>query len=375
MKILILTVTTGQGHNQVADSLSKNFQDKGIESLCVDALEYINPVLKESVSQGYLMSTKRVPKIYGKVYRLAEKRDSDGKDSKFIKITNTILAKKLIHFVDDYKPDIIICTHVFAALLVSYVEHKIKGNIKTVGIITDFTIHPYWEDTEIDYYITAHELLMNQAEKKGLAKEQVMPIGIPINPKFAQKRSKAEAREELGIDNMTTVLVMSGSMGYGKIVNVIRALDKSSMNFQIISVCGNNEKLKKRIDNAKLSKKIYNFGFTDKVDLMMDAADCIVTKPGGLTTSEALAKGLPMIIANPIPGQEDRNLEFLLNNGAAMKISSTFPIDEAIYQMFTNEKRYKNIIEMIEGLSKPNSTKKFLDFIFEIGKGGQEEVE
>lgn len=372
MKVLILTVTTGQGHNQVAESLAKCMREREFECLCIDALEYINPVLKESVSHGYLMSTKRMPKIYGKVYRLAEKRDNEGKDSKFIKITNSILAKKMVRFVEDYMPDVIICTHVFAAILVSDVSNKINDNIKTVGIVTDFTIHPYWEDTRMDYYITAHELLTNQAEKKGLKKESIMPIGIPINPKFANKTEKLEARRILGIDDKRTVLVMSGSMGYGKIFGMIKKLASSNVDFQIISVCGNNEKLKKRIDNAKLEKKIYNFGYTDKVDLLMDAADCIVTKPGGLTTSEALAKGLPMIVANPIPGQEDRNVEFLLNNGAAMKVSSTFPVDEAIYQMFTNTLR-ENIGEIISALGRPNSTRDFLDLIIRIANNKRTE--
>ena len=372
MKVLILTITAGQGHNQVADSLRKSMQERGIESLSIDALEYISPMLKESVSQGYLMSTKRIPKIYGKVYRLAEKRDNEGEDSKFLKITNSILAKKLVRFVENYKPDVIVCTHVFAAILVSYVANKIHGNIKTVGIITDFTIHPYWEDTSVDYYITAHELLTNQAEKKGLASEKVIPSGIPINPKFAKKMDKSEARRLLGVEDKRTVLVMSGSMGYGKIGRIIKKLDSSGMDFQIISVCGNNERLKRKIDGYKLNKKIYNYGFTDKVDIFMDAADCIVTKPGGLTTSEALAKGLPMIMANPIPGQEDRNVEFLLNNGAAMKVSSTFPVDEAIYQMFTNTTRRKNIGEIVSVLGRPNSTEDFLEFIIKIANEKKE---
>ncbi len=367
MRVLILTVTAGQGHNQVAKSLCEYLRAEGIEALSVDALEYINPVLKESVSQGYLMSTKRLPKVYGKVYRMAEKRDLEGKDSRFIKITNSILAKKLVGFVEDFHPDVIVCTHVFAALLVSYVANKIHENIKTVGIITDFTIHPYWEDTDNDYYITANELLTNQARKKGLGTEKIIPTGIPINPKFAQRLGTREARDALGIADMRTVLVMSGSMGYGKLEKMIEELDSSELDFQIISVCGHNEKLKRNIDKMELHREIHNFGFTDKVDVLMDASDCIVTKPGGLTTSEALAKGLPMIMANPIPGQEDRNVEFLLNNGAALKVSPTFTVDEAIYQLFTNETRRRNIDEIVSVLGRPNSMRDFVEFIKEIG--------
>ncbi len=374
MRALIFTVTTGQGHNQVAKVLCDNLQDNGVETLLVDAFEYITPMLKDAINQGYLVSTKRIPRIYAKGYRILEKRDAESHESLLSKMLNGVLARKLVKCVEDFQPDVIVCTHVFASIMVSYVTNKLNHRIKTVGIVTDFTMHPYWEEAHMDYYITASELLNNQAYKKGITPDEIVPIGIPINPKFAVKNEKAYARSHLGIDDKKTILVMSGSMGFGKIANMIKKLDKSELDFQIISVCGYNERLKQKIDKTELRHKIYNYGFTDKVDLLMDAADCIVTKPGGLTTSEALAKGLPMIIANPIPGQEDRNEEFLLNNGAAIKISSTFPIDEALYTIFSTDVRLKSMCDMVEVLGKPNSTRDFVDFILKIGSINDKEI-
>ncbi len=366
MRVLILTVTAGQGHNQVAKSLYEYLQNEGAEAMYLDALEYINPVLKDLVSYGYLMSVKELPKVYGKAYRMAEKRDPDGKDSKFIKISNTILSGKLVKFVGEYMPDVIVCTHVFAAVLINYISDKIDKNIKTVGIITDFAIHPYWEDTTADYYITANEMLNNQAKMRGIDTSKLVPVGIPINPKFAERTDKRTARKRLGIPDIRTVLVMSGSMGYGKILSLMERLDMSEAEFQIISVCGRNERLKNEIDETRFFHNVYNYGYSDMIDVFMDAADCIVTKPGGLTTSEALAKGLPMIMANPIPGQEDRNVEFLLNNGAALKVSKTFPIDEALYQLFNNSERRKTISEILTFLGKPNAMRDCVDFIMKI---------
>ncbi len=368
MRVLILTVTTGQGHNQVAENLKMRLSEQGIHVLSMDALEYISPSLKELVSQGYLMSAKRLPKIYGKAYRMAEKHDFENKERKLMKIASSFMAEKLAKFINEYIPDIIICTHVFAAILIESVEKKIKNPIKLVGIVTDFTIHPYWEETELDYYITATEQLSNQALKKGIPQERILPIGIPIAPKFATKLDKAEARKLLEIEDKSTILVMGGSMGYGKIGKMIKQLDRSDLDFQIISVCGNNNKLKHEIDKIPLKHTIYNYGFSDKVDLFMDASDCIITKPGGLTTSEALAKGLPMIIANPIPGQEDRNVEFLLNNGVAFKISKTFPVDEALYQMFSNPKRMESLKTMATALGRGNSAQSFTDFMLSLEK-------
>lgn len=367
MRVLILTITTGQGHNQVAGNLSSCLKQQNAEVLTMDVFEYISSGLKEIVSHGYLMSTKRLPRVYGKAYRLAEKRDADGK---VVRITSNIMARKLVRFVDDYMPDVIICTHVFAAMLVTSVKRKLEQTPKSVGIVTDFTIHPYWEETEMDYYITATELLNNQAIKKGIKPEALLPIGIPIDPRFSETQEKSKARAELGFEDKRTVLVMSGSMGYGKLGRMIKQLDESELDFQIITVCGHNAKLKRWIDETSFKHKLYNFGFSDKVCLFMDAADCIVTKPGGLTTSEALAKGLPMIMANPIPGQEDRNVEFLLNNGAAFKVSSTFPVDEALYHLFTNQERLDGIRKMVKILGRGDSAQKFTEFILSLDNDG-----
>lgn len=371
MKVLILTITAGQGHNQAAKTLCEYLcKHHGVQADILDTFEYINQGLKEIVSRGYLMSAKRLSKIYGKAYRLAEKRDSD--NGYIMRATSSIMAKKLIKYVEEYNPDVIVCTHVFAAMLVTDIEKSLNHTIKTVGIVTDFTVHPYWEETKLDYYVTANEFLTNQAVKKGINKSCVLPLGIPIDPKFASSLKKEEARERLEIEDKRTVLVMSGSMGYGKVGRMVKQLDNSDMDFQIISVCGNNQKLKKQIDKMKKKHKIYNYGFTDKVNIMMDAADCIITKPGGITTSEALAKGLPMIIANPIPGQEDRNVEFLMNNGAALKVSSTFTVDEAIYQIFTNQTRLKQLCEICGVLGKPYSTLEIVDLCLKVGGGKNE---
>ncbi len=366
MKVLVLTVTTGQGHNQVAKTLSEHLEkNEGVESCFLDTLEYINQGLKEIVSRGYLMTTKRLPKVYGKAYRLAEKRE--GENSRIVKITSSIMAKKLLKFIEEYGADVVVCTHVFSAILITYLKKKYELNIKTVGIVTDFTIHPYWEETEMDYYVTANECLTNQAVKKGIEKTKVKPLGIPIDPKFERRTEKALARHVLGFEEKRTVLVMSGSMGYGKVVRTIKKIDSSDLDFQIVSVCGSNERLKKQVDSLRMRHKLYNFGFSDQIDLFMDAADCIVTKPGGLTTSEALAKALPMIIANPIPGQEDRNVEFLLNNGAAFKMSSTFTVDEALFQLFSSEERIKIMNKMVELLGKPKALRDIVELILEMG--------
>ena len=365
MKGLIFSITAGQGHNQTAKVLSDYLNASGVECSYMDVFEYINPLLSESVSKLYLMSSKNMPQIYGGGYRMCEKRDA-GANHMLPKMTNAFLAKRLLKLVRKEKPDVIICTHVFAALLVTYLTGHIDIQTHTIGIVTDFTIHPYWEDTNLDYYVTASELLTNQGVKKGIPEYKFKPFGIPIDPKFSRRKDKKEARKELGLEDKDTVLVMSGSMGFGNVLEEIKELDRLNLDYQIVTICGNNKKLKSQIDKLEMKKTVYNYGYVNNVDIFMDAADCIVTKPGGLTTSEALAKGLPMIMNNPVPGQEDRNVEFLLNAGAAMKVSKTFPIDDAIYNLFINKERRKNLDGSIKSLQKPDSTMDLVSFIIDL---------
>lgn len=366
MKALILSITAGQGHNQTAKVMSDYLNTAGVECSYMDAYEYINPVLSDSVSRIYLMSTKTLPKIYGGVYRLCEKREPSEVRHLLSKLTNSVLSGRLYKYIVKEAPDVIICTHIFAALLITYLKETNALSAKTIGIVTDFTIHPYWEDSNLDYYVTASPLLTLQGIKKGIPAEKFKPFGIPINPKFSKKFDRAEACRQLGIPDKRTILVMSGSMGFGNIIEEIETLDKLDLDFQIVSICGSNKRVKSKIDKMVWRKNVYNYGYVDNVDVFMDAADCIVTKPGGLTTSEALAKGLPMIMANPIPGQEDRNVEFLLNVGAAIKMSGTYPIDEAVYQIFSSPKRRLLLDEAVAALGRPNSTRDLSDFVVSL---------
>lgn len=366
MRVLILTVTAGHGHNQAAAVIMNHLKELNIDCEVLDTYEYINPILSESVAKGYLISTKFTPAVYGRLYNLAEKRDKGDKKLSLSSLISAIFSKKLTGFLYEYDPDVIVCTHIFAAQIISYMQNKGDLRAKTIGIVTDFTIHPFWEDTNLDCYVIANELLIHQAAKKGISINKIAPIGIPIHTKFSKKMNVSEARELLGVEDKTTIFVMSGSMGYGKVEKVIQEIDSLDLDLQIISVCGNNKSLKKKIDEMDIRKKIYNFGFVDNVDIIMAASDCIVTKPGGLTVSESLAKGIPMILINPIPGQEDRNVEFLLNNGLAIKISETYPIDEAIYQLMNNDWRRYHLQAMVQKVGRPNATRDLGELIIKM---------
>ncbi len=365
MKVLVLSVTAGQGHNSTARALCAYLESIGCQAEMLDTLEYVNGALGETVSRGYLLVATNAKLAYKGAYRLAEKRKKSKSEISPTRATGNLMSKKLIKYINSYDPDVIICTHVFAGIILDVLKEKDQLRAKTVGIVTDFMFHPYWEEgVNLDYVVTPNEQMLVQARKKGFADSQVLPFGIPIHPKFSQSISKEQARAELGLDiNKPTVLLMSGSMGYGNIEETVNALDSVPFDFQLITVCGYNTEAKARIDEMKTSKRILNLGYVDYVEKLMDASDCIISKPGGLTTSEALVKGLPMIIVDPVPGQEDRNTEFLTNNGVAMAVTSTSPLDDVVYQMLANPKRVEVMRQAIALIAKPNSTKDICEFV------------
>jgi processive 1,2-diacylglycerol beta-glucosyltransferase len=367
MKVLILSVTAGQGHNSTAKALSDYFDTIHVESEVFDTYQHISSILAKTIDKGYNVSTKSMSKIYASVYQRWENRkdEKDFDKNSPMRAFHSFLSRKLYAHIKEYEPDVLIGTHSLTGMLMDILKKKNKISVPTYCIVTDFVFHPYWEEgRNIDYIVTATELLNLQARKKGFKRNQILPFGIPINPKFAKHDSKQKARKTIGIDqNKFTILLMGGGVGYGHMYDTLMQIDALNIDCQIIVVCARNEKVKAKINAAETRKPVLCLGFVDNVEQLMDASDCIITKPGGLTTSEALAKTLPIIIVNPIPGQEERNTEFLLNNGVAMQVTKTCPLDEVIFQFFFFPEKIENMKRNINLLRRPNSTRDICEFI------------
>lgn len=362
MKALILSVGTGHGHNQVAKAIRTTLCEKeNITVDVVDVFEYINPVLGKSISEGYLIATKYLPEYYGSMYRKAENKESTVITNISEKI-NVLLSKKLRRLVEDFSPDLLIFTHVFAARMFDHINYSRRDAIK-IGVITDYTIHPFWENTSLDYYIVPADSLVAEASSKGIDPNKVLSLGMPLNSKFSTPIKKAEAASILGIENRRTVLVMGGSMGYGNIDEKLIALDRCHEDFQIVCVCGNNNEMYERIKQLSLNKKLILMGFVDYINVLMSAADLIVTKPGGITISECLVKKLPMILVNPIPGQEDRNLEFLTKAEAALNSKNVDDLTHIVDNLLSNNAAYNKLLSNLSKLSKPNACNELCQFI------------
>ena len=374
MRVLILSVTAGYGHHATAKAVGDMLASRGAEVHTLDVYAYISNLIKTTIDKGYLFSSKLMQTLYRLVYQLAENTGASyfSSSPSIINIINALGASKFAKVLAGYSPDVIVCTHIFAAQMVDELKKRKKlDDIKTIGIVTDYTLHPYWEDVpRVQYIVTASELLTYRCVKRGIPEERILPFGIPVHPKFNRQLARRDAAAQLGIDpSMRTLLLMGGSMGYADHVKTLEILTQIGLPLQLLVVCGNNAKMKIRVEQfaAKYEGNciIKPYGFVNNVEVMMSASDCIVSKPGGLTVSEALAKNLPMLLVDPIPGHEERNVEFLVNNGMAALITKNFPIDEAVYELFSNPVRLQTVRQTMRAIAHPDATERLAEFILQ----------
>ena len=371
-----MSVTAGEGHNSTAKAICRQLEGMGHECEVMDTYLNVNRGLYEIISKGYLLAVDSMKRVYAKVYRSLENREKNPNDRCFSRFANSLLTGKTYEKIKQIDPDIIIYTHSFCGILLDVMKQKGVLDIPLIGVVTDFVMHPFWEEAlRSDKIVIPNELLIPAAHNKGFTDEQILPLGIPINPSFSCAQDKSEVRLKLGLDvNKRTILIMGGSMGYGNLADSIRDLDKSKLDFQLICVCGNNVQAREEIAALTLKKKILLLGYANNVNELMDASDCIVTKPGGITTSETLAKNLPMIICNPIPGQEERNAEFLQNNGAAIAVGGAFSLSDAVGMLFYHPERVEQMKASIAKIRKPNSTSDICEWAERLVKAREDDV-
>lgn len=365
MKTIILTATAGEGHNSVARSLDNELKSRGIESHIVDICQINGDWLKDFANGFYNMSINYFPSLYGASYDSADKKIQESNGAQPRKIAQKMLAVEIKKFIDEFQPDAIIATHVFAGNLLSDIVEDGFYDGLTVGIITDFTVHPFWEDsTGLDYLVTPHEDLEIQMQRKEIPLRKALHFGIPIHKKFFEHLDKKEMRKKLGLDeNKETVLLMSGSMSHVRVDKALKRIDMLPNDFQVVVFLGKRKTLLKKIEKMSLKHPIKIVGFVSNIEEYYSAADIIVTKPGGLTTSECIAKGLPMIVVDPIQGQEARNVEFLTNHQLILASSKTYREVEALNTFMNNEAVRGNILRSLEQNYKDDPAKKLIDFM------------
>ncbi len=331
MKILILHASAGAGHKRAAQALEKGFLAVCPEAeikIC-DILDFTPAIFKKTYGETYLDVIKKAPELWGYMYARLDRKAPDPLRKKlrsFVYRTNTI---EFAQFYREFEPDVVVCTHFMPLEIISSLIRKGKTDASLFCTVTDFAVHALWIAENVACYYVATEEARRQILRRGQPPEQVAVKGIPIDPVFASGLTREEARRRLSIDDgRPVVLILSGGFGVGPAAELIQAVGAAGVSCRLLVVAGSNQALKASAEEAARgnSTPVTVFGFVNNMHELMDAADLIVSKPGGLTTSEVLAKGKPMLIVDPIPGQEQRNCEYLLEAGAAARL---FDIEDA----------------------------------------------
>jgi processive 1,2-diacylglycerol beta-glucosyltransferase len=359
-------MTVGQGHNSASRALAQYLERKGHTYEILDTYKFLNKVVGEAFDKGYTFMGRSIPKLNASIYKSSEWVSGKSVMKGYFPFVFSELTKsRMEKYIEEKKPDVIVCTIVLSAILISQLREAgtIDPKIKLYGIVTDYTLHPFWEYTGLDYFVVASELMVPSVEQRGIPKEKILPFGIPIQECFGASIPKMIARKKLGLDqDLLTILVTSGGRGFGAVDELVSQADKMD-GVQIVAVCGTNFMLRRKLELQKYKNKVYIFGFINNIDEYIDAADMIVTKPGGLSTSEAVAKRKLLILTPPLPGVEDINLLFLVNNSMALYTNKHLPLNEVLMQLVANDMKMREILKSCNKWGKPNSSMVLGDFI------------
>lgn len=364
MKVVILTVAAGGGHGNAAEAIKKHIllEDSTSEIFIIDTLKSINPLLDKVVIGSYLKSLKYSPSIFGKIYDSTEDGFTSAISSKLIQK----FSSKIQELVTEINPDVIICTHPFPNEMVSHMKFNNEIKMPLVTILTDYAPHGMWIQNSIDAYIVSNDDMVEEMSSRGVQKDLIYPFGIPVQPDFLQKFDKNATLKELELSpDKITLLMMGGSLGLGKISTVFQKLMSSPLDIQIIVVAGKNEKLYNELINSKnnYNKNYAVIGYTNNVNKLMQASDLLLTKPGGLTITEALLTHLPMALFSPLPGQEMKNCDFLLKNNLAIHLYEEKDCVIEIGNLINSPQQLNTLKSNCEKFAKPHSAKNIYNLL------------
>ncbi|MCX7919841.1 MAG: hypothetical protein N3A72_09610 [bacterium] len=373
MKILLTSVSIGSGHLRAAEAIAVAFRQRYPECCIkhIDTLDYLNPIYRRIYAGGYLMLVKHFPILLGKLYRQTATISFTSLPSS-IRITADYLnAGKFIRLLNEYTPDIVVNTHFLAPEIIAMVKKRKRANLLQVTCITDYTAHSFWVNPYIDRLYVGAEVVKQELIQQNIPAEKIMVTGIPIHPQFQQKIEPRTARIHFGLEpNIPSILVLSGGFGIGNVSKLVTRIRATSFPqpIQWVIVAGKNERLRNQLMHGALSGNVPMkiIGYTNEMHMLLDAVDLVVTKAGGLSISEILAKGLPMLIVDPIPGQEEKNTAYIVQHHAGIAVKNISDIPHLLLDLLNNTTRRKELQQNAKLLAKPNAAFDIVNDIAEL---------
>ncbi|MGN1410082.1 MAG: glycosyltransferase [Eubacteriales bacterium] len=342
MKILILSRSMGGGHNAAAHAVAEALESRGVHADVVDASVFTEVVVKDASSFLYVRAVQRVPSLFGYVYHIAD-NISTPKFKSVLYYANHKGAGKMLDYITENGYDGVVSPHLYPIETLTYLKRRHGLSVPCFGIATDYTCIPFWEDTEMDFYFTPGEKLHSEYIEKNMPEEKLIPTGIPVSQRFLHKTEKSEAKKKLGLEaDKRYFLIMSGSMGAGNALAVTKEILKNSDITPII-ICGSNKKLKDEMEREVGGGAVLT-GFTNEVELYMNASEAVFTKAGGLTSTEAAAFGIPIVHTKPIPGCETKNTEYFSSLGMSIHDDNVPLLVKKAVELVNDDKKVEKML-------------------------------
>lgn len=355
MRILILSGNTGEGHNSAARALKEYFESRGGSARIEDGLAYMGRSSNKLICKGHVFLYRSMPKVFGAGYRLEERqaRRQHYQEKLCAKVYRrrkrnlSSRMRSLRALLCSGEFDAVVCVHVFTARLVS--ELRVSGEVRIPSffLATDYTCSPGTNQLDMDAWLIPHAALIPEFSGYGIPPEKIIPTGIPVRAAFLQRKDKREIRRELGLPERGRIAVLScGSMGAGPmgrmVLALLEALPKDAL---LVAICGNNHSLERNLRSLIHSKKLKVLGFTSRMPDYMDAADLFITKPGGLSTTEALCKHIPLVLIHAVPGCESRNLWFVDSLHCALQAEGVLALARLVGSTLNSDETQRALSE------------------------------
>jgi processive 1,2-diacylglycerol beta-glucosyltransferase len=360
-KVLVLSASVGAGHIRAAEAVEKAFVQLNAarEIRNIDTLQFTSKLFQKLYTRAYIEVVNRAPEVFGWLY---DQFDKPWQNERRRLAFDKLNTRPFVKMLKQYQPEITVCTHFLPAEIISWLKAKRRLSTRQAIVITDFDVHAMWLCRHYEHYFVALDETKAHLEQIGIPSDRVTVSGIPIDPIFAQQKDKADMRLKYGLDPLRpTILLSAGGFGMGPVDQLIQSLIKIRHSIQVIAVCGQNHELRNRLNifvkglPHNCHVRIMPVGYTTQMDEFMSAADLVLGKAGGLTTSEALAKGLGFVIVNPIPGQEERNAAHLLEEGVAIRCNNLPVLGYKIDKLLSDPKRLAAMHANARRLGRPRA--------------------
>lgn len=358
MRVLILTCNTGEGHNSCAKAIKQGFEENGAVCDVLDSLQFISDRFSRFFSWGHVTIYRRLPGLFRHGYSFVEKHPGILEEDSFMYKVFASGMKQFYELLQEKAYDTVLCTHVFAGLLLNATLREHPLPIKTGFIATDYTCYPGAVSTDLQRYFIPAAKLTDAFLESGVPAEKLHVSGIPIRQEFYRRTDRAAAKAHFGLKaDRPHLLLMCGSMGCGPMEQLAQQLaQRMCKRHYLTVVCGTNEKLYKTLtDKYGFLSNVRICGFVEEMSLLMDSADLYLTKPGGLSVTEAAAKHLPMVYIDAVAGCEGHNCRFFVEHGGAVTASTVDDLTNACLQLLREPERREQMSRRLEELNIQNA--------------------